>query len=81
MYDNQVIIVSLIFAFLILFLLLFLLYIYLPISMARRRGRSVLGSLLLFWFTSPLLGIIILLILGDSESKHSEDRYHQYHRD
>lgn len=77
MYDNQVIIVSLIFAFLILFLL----YIYLPIRMARRRGRSVWGSLLLFWFTSPLLGIIILLVLGDSESKHSEDRYHQYHRD
>lgn len=77
MYDTQVIIVSLIFAFLILFLL----YIYLPIRMARRRGRSVLGSLLLFWFTSPLLGIIILLVLGDSESKHSEDRYHQYHRD
>lgn len=77
MYDTQVIIVSLIFAFLILFLL----YIYLPISMARRRGRSVWGALLLFWFTSPLLGIIILLILGDSESKHSEDRYHQYHRD
>lgn len=77
MYDTQVIIVSLIFAFLILFLL----YIYLPIRMARRRGRSVWGSLLLFWFTSPLLGIIILLILGDSESKHSEDRYHQYHRD
>lgn len=77
MYDTQVIIVSLIFAFLILFLL----YIYLPIRMARRRGRSVWGSLLLFWFTSPLLGIIILLILGDSESKHSEDRYYQYHRD
>lgn len=77
MYDTQVIIVSLIFAFLILFLL----YIYLPISMARRRGRSVWGALLLFWFTSPLLGIIILLILGDSESKHSEDRYYQYHRD
>lgn len=77
MYDTQVIIVSLIFAFLILFLL----YIYLPIRMARRRGRSVWGSLLLFWFTSPLLGIIILLVLGDSESKHSEDRYHQYHRD
>lgn len=77
MYDNQVIIVSLIFAF----LLLFLLYIYLPIRMARRRGRSVWVSLLLFWFTSPLLGILILLVLGDSESKHSEDRYHQYHRD
>lgn len=77
MYDTQVIIVSLIFAFLILFLL----YIYLPISMARRRGRSVWGALLLFWFTSPLLGIIILLVLGDSESKHSEDRYHQYYRD
>ena len=77
MLDTEIIVVSLIF----LLLSLFLLYIYLPISMARRRGRSVLGSLLLFWFTSPLLGIIILLILGDSESKHSEDRYHQYHRD
>lgn len=77
MYDTQVIIVSLIF----LILILFLLYIYLPIRMARRRGRSVWGSLLLFWFTSPLLGILILLVLGDSESKHSEDRYHQYHRD
>jgi len=77
MLDTEIIVVSLIF----LLLILFLLYIYLPISMARRRGRSVLGSLLLFWFTSPLLGIIILLILGDSESKHSEDRYHQYHRD
>lgn len=77
MLDTEIIVVSLIF----LLLILFLLNIYLPISMARRRGRSVLGSLLLFWFTSPLLGIIILLILGDSESKHSEDRYHQYHRD
>mgnify|MGYP003440637991 FL=1 len=77
MLDTEIIVVSLIF----LLLILFLLNIYLPISMARRRGRSVLGSLLLFWFTSPLLGIIILLILGDSESEHSEDRYHQYHRD
>lgn len=77
MLDTEIIVVSLIF----LLLILFLLYIYLPIRMARRRGRSVWGSLLLFWFTSPLLGIIILLVLGDSESKHSEDRYHQYHRD
>lgn len=77
MLDTEIIVVSLIF----LLLILFLLYIYLPIRMARRRGRSVWGSLLLFWFTSPLLGIIILLVLGDSESKHSEDWYHQYHRD
>lgn len=77
MLDTEIIVVSLIF----LLLILFLLYIYLPIRMARRRGRSVWGSLLLFWVTSPLLGIIILLVLGDSESKHSEDRYHQYHRD
>lgn len=77
MSDTEIIVVSLIF----LLLILFLLYIYLPIRMARRRGRSVWVSLLLFWFTSPLLGILILLVLGDSESKHSEDRYHQYHRD
>lgn len=66
---------------LIVILLLILLNIYLPIRMARSRGRSVLGSLLLFWFTSPLFGIIILLILGDSEKKFREDRYNDYYRD
>lgn len=66
---------------LIVILLLILLYIYLPIRMARSRGRSVLGSLLLFWFTSPLFGIIILLILGDSEKKFRVDRYNYYYRD
>lgn len=66
---------------LIVILLLILLNIYLPIRMARSRGRSVLGSLLLFWFTSPLFGIIILLILGDSEKKFREDRYNDYYRE
>lgn len=76
-FDSKILIISLI----IILLILFLLYIYLPISMARRRGRNVILSILIFWFTSPLLGIIILLVLGDSDSKRSEDRYHQYYRD
>lgn len=73
---------KILFGFLLIVILwLILLYIYLPIRMARSRGRSVLGSLLLFWFTSPLFGIIILLILGDSEKKFREDRYNDYYRD
>lgn len=73
---------KILFGFLLIVILwLILLYIYLPIRMARSRGRSVLGSLLLFWFTSPLFGIIILLILGDNEKKFREDRYNDYYRD
>lgn len=59
-----------IFGILILFLWL---YIFLPAKMARKRGRSALGWVLLFWIITPLWGIIILLVLGDSKQKIRED--------
>jgi len=49
------------------------LYILLPRKMAIKRGRSVLGWTLLFWFISPIWGIIQLLILGDSKEMIRED--------
>ena len=62
------IIASLIAAFVVLWL-----YVFLPISMARKRERSKLGWMLIFWITSPLLGIILLCILGDSKQKIRRD--------
>jgi len=47
--------------------------IFLPIKMARKRGRSAIGWVLLFWIISPLWGIILLLVLGDSKQKIRED--------
>lgn len=32
------------------------LYIFLPAKMARKRGRSTIGWILLFWIISPLWG-------------------------
>lgn len=54
----------LIMAAILLFVLWFF-YIRLPRKMARKRGRDPLGWMLLFWFISPLWGVIILLIAGD----------------
>ena len=55
-----------------LFLFLWL-YIFLPASMAKSRGRSVVGWILFFWFVSPFWGVIALLIIGDSQRKIQED--------
>ena len=52
---------------------LWLFWIHIPASMARNRGRSALGWVLLTWVLSPLWIIIILLILGDSKEKLSKD--------
>ena len=52
---------------------LWLFWIHIPASMARNRGRSALGWVLLAWVLSPLWIIIILLILGDSKAKLSKD--------
>lgn len=49
------------------------LYIFLPARMARKRGRNAIGWILLFWIISPLWGIIILLVLGDSKRKIRKD--------
>ena len=55
------------------FLIIYLLFIYLPMTMARKRGRSVFGWILLFWILNPLWGAILLLILGDSQQKMKEE--------
>lgn len=52
---------------------LWLFWIHIPASMARNRGRSALGWVLLAWVLSPLWIIIILLVLGDSKEKLSKD--------
>lgn len=66
----------------ILFVLFFLwLYIFLPIKMAKKRGRSELGWVLLFWLISPLWGSILLLILGDSKEKIIKDLAEEFHQD
>ena len=55
-------------------------YIFLPAKMARIRGRSTIGWILLFWIISPLWGIIVLLVLGDSKQKIREDIIEELHR-
>ena len=55
------------------FLIIYLLFIYLPMKMARKRGRSAFGWILIFWILNPLCGAILLLILGDSQQKVKED--------
>ena len=48
-------------------------WVLLPAKMARKRGRSALGWVLLCWMLSPLTVIILLLIVGDSKSKLTRD--------
>ena len=54
---------------LVIAILFVCLYIVLPIMMAKSRGRSAFGWMLLFWFFSPIYGVIALLVLGDSNEK------------
>ena len=56
------------------------LYIFLPAKMARNRGRSAIGWVLLFWIVSPIWGIIFLLIIGDSKQKIRKDIIEEFHR-
>lgn len=67
----------------VLFSLLFLWYFWvrLPVQMARKRGRSALGWVLLFWFLSPIWGVILLLIAGDSQEKISREIIEQLKRE
>lgn len=53
--------------------LMYWMLFYLPITMAKRRGRSPIGWVLLFWFITPLWGAIALKILGDSRDKIRRD--------
>ncbi len=67
-------------AIIIALILILWLYIFLPTKMARKRGRSAIGWILLFWIISPLWGIIFLLVLGDSKQKIREDIIEELHR-
>lgn len=61
-------------------ILILWLYIFLPVKMARKRGRSAVGWVVLFWIISPLWGVIVLLVLGDSTHKIREDVIEELHR-
>lgn len=79
MTEESIFIIS-ITALIIALTLLFLFYIFIPAQMASKRGRSVLGWVLLFWIISPLWGIIVLLVLGDSKQKIRDDIMEELHR-
>ena len=53
--------------------ILWLFWIRIPAQMARKRGRSALGWVLLTWLLSPLWIIVLLLIAGDSQEKVTKD--------
>ena len=61
-------------------LFLWFFWVRLPAQMARTRGRSALGWVLLFWFISPVWGIVLLLIVGDSKEKISKEIIEQLKR-
>lgn len=67
-------------AIIIALILILWLYIFLPAKMARKRSCSTIGWILLFWIISPLWGIIVLLVLGDSKQKIREDIIEELHR-
>lgn len=53
--------------------IMFLLWIYLPAKLAKNRGRSALGWVLLTWLISPFWACILLLIVGNSTEKILRD--------
>ena len=67
-------------AIIIALILILWLYVLPPAKMARKRGRSAIGWVLLFWIISPLWGIIVLFALGDSKQKIREDIMEELHR-
>lgn len=63
--------------FLFLLLCLFILLVFIalcmiPTSMAKKRGRSQFGWFLFSFLFSPILGMIILAFLGETEEKRKE---------
>lgn len=80
MSEEYIPIIAAIISIIIGIILILWLCIFLPIKMARKRGRSAIGWVLLFWIISPLWGIIALLVLGDSKQKIREDIMKELHR-
>lgn len=71
----------LIIAALVSLIFLWYFWVRLPAQMAKKRGRSALGWVLLFWFLSPIWGVILLLIVGDSQEKISREIIEQLKRE
>lgn len=80
MIEETISIIAIIVVLIIAIILILWLYIFLPAKMARKRGRSSIGWVLLFWIISPLWGIIVLLVLGNSKQKIREDIIKELHR-
>lgn len=56
-------------AFLALVLIAFITLCMIPVSMAKKRGRSQFGWFLFSFLLSPILGVIVLACLGETEEK------------
>lgn len=56
----------------LLFLFLFIFLLFFVPGMARRRGRSTVGWFIFSLLLSPILAIIILALLGDTERRKME---------
>jgi hypothetical protein len=53
----------------LLLLFLWFLYIRLPIKMAKSRCRGTVEWIIIFWITSPIVGAILLAIVGNNPNK------------
>ncbi len=60
-------------AIIVIALVVLWLWIFVPAKMARNRGRSAIGWVLLFWVVTPFWGMIALWVLGDSKKKIRKD--------
>lgn len=66
-------------AIIVIVLLVLWLWVYVPARMARRRGRSAVGWVLLFWVITPFWGMVALWVLGDSKKKIRADIMEELH--
>lgn len=69
MEDNLMLIICLIVGFVITIYL----WCVIPARMARKRGRSAIGWVILAWCISPFWVYILLAILGDTKEKIKQD--------
>ncbi len=57
----------------ILFVVILLIMVYtIPVKMANKRGRSGLGWFVFFLFFSPLLAMLFLALLGETDDRRHE---------
>lgn len=73
MEDNLMLIICLIAGLVITIYL----WCVIPARMARKRGRSEVGWVILAWCISPFWVYILLAILGDTKEKIKQDILHE----